>query len=200
MAGPEASSRPTDSRSPSVPKPRLPRQLFWYLIIGGVTVVVDIGLLALLHEVYGLSLGLATTVAFCTAVTVNFLLNRTAMSSRGSQGLMQHALRYGSLVAANYVITLAVVTTAGHVGDRYLVAKVVVVAGSTLWNFLLYRHWVFTPPRTTSSTRDQVLLAVPAYDDEDPVGSPGDRGSRREGLLGGSGATDERDPGHTHQT
>ena len=113
---------------------------------------------------------------------------------------MQHALRYGSLVAANYVITLAVVTTAGHVGDRYLVAKVVVVAGSTLWNFLLYRHWVFTPPRTTSWTKTQVLLAVPAYDDEDPVGSPGDRGSRREGLLGGSGATDERDPGHTHQT
>jgi putative flippase GtrA len=37
------------------------------------------------------------------------------------------------------------VTTAGHVGDRYLVAKVAVVAGSTLWNFLLYRHWVFTP-------------------------------------------------------
>jgi putative flippase GtrA len=145
MPAPQASSGVTDSRSPSVPKPRLRRQLFWYLVVGGVTVVVDIGLLALLHEAYGVSLGIATTVAFCTAVTVNFLLNRTAMSSRGTQGLMQHALRYGSLVVANYLVTLAVVTTAGHVGDRYLVAKVAVVAGSTLWNFLLYRHWVFTP-------------------------------------------------------
>ena len=118
MSDPEVSSRPTDSRSPSVPMLRLRRQLFYYLVVGGLTVVVDIGLLVLLHESYGVPLGAATTVAFCTAVVVNFLLNRTAMSSWGSRGLTQHALRYGSLVVANYVITLVVVTTVGHVGDR----------------------------------------------------------------------------------
>ena len=220
MSGPEASSRPTDNRSPSVPRMRLQRQLFCYLVVGGLTVVVDIGLLALLHESHGVPLGLATTVAFCTAVVVNFLLNRTAMSSWGSRGLTQHALRYGSLVVANYVITLAVVTTAGHVGDRYLVAKVAVVAGSTTWNFLLYRHWVFTPPRPTSPKQDrvpwigrnprhrdgrsmqpsrQMLVVVPAYNDEESIGSPGDPGSRREGLLGGSGPTGMQDPGQEYQ-
>jgi putative flippase GtrA len=220
MSGPEASTRPRDSRSRSVPRPRLQRHLFCYLVVGGLTVVVDIGLLALLHESYGVPLGLATTVAYCTAVVVNFLLNRTVMSSRSSRGLTQHALRYSSLVLANYVITLAVVTAAGHVGDRYLVAKVAVIAGSTAWNFLLYRHWVFTPPRATSATRDrepwigrnadprdgrsvqpsrQMLLVVPAYNDEESVGSPGDRDSRREGLLGGSGAPGKQDPGHEHQ-
>ena len=150
MSDPDASSRPTYSRSPSVPRLRLQRQLFYYLVVGGLTAVVDIGLLALLHESCGVPLGLATTVAFCTAVVVNFLLNRTAMSSWGSRGLRRHALRYASLVVANYVITLAVVTTAGHVGSRYLVAKVAVVAASTSWNFLLYRHWVFTPPPSTA--------------------------------------------------
>ena len=189
-----------------MPRLRWRRQLLCYLVIGSLTVVVDIGLLALLHESYGVPLGLATTVAFCTAVAVNFLLNRTVMSSRSSRGLTQHALRYSSLVVANYVITIAVVTAAGHVGDRYLVAKVAVIAGSTAWNFLLYRHWVFTPPRPTSSTRDrepwtgrnaghrdgrsvqpsrQLLLVVPAENDEESVGSPGNRDSRREGLLGG---------------
>lgn len=151
MPEPEAPSRPTDSRPPSVPRLRLQHQLFCYLVVGGLTVVLDVGLLALLHESFGFPLGLATTVAFCTAVVVNFLLNRTAMSSWGSRGLTQHALRYGSLVVANYVITLAVVTTTGHVGNRYLVAKVAVVAASTLWNFLLYRHWVFSPLRPPSS-------------------------------------------------
>jgi putative flippase GtrA len=154
MPDPEAPARPTGSRSPSVPRPQLRRQLFYYLAVGGLTVIVDVGLLALLHEFFGVPLGLATTLAFCTAVSVNFLLNRTAMSSRGSQGLTQHALRYGSLVAANYVITLAVVTTAGPVGDRYLVAKVAVVALSTLWNFLLYRYWVFLPPRPPVTEQD----------------------------------------------
>ncbi len=219
MSDPDASTRPTDGRSPSVPRPRLQRQLFYYVVVGGLTVVVDIGLLALLHEIYGVPLGVATTVAFCIAVAVNFLLNRTAMSSWGSEGLTQHALRYGSLVVANYVITLAVVTTAGHVGDRYLVAKVAVVALSTSWNFLLYRYWVFSPPRATSSKhrlrwigrnlrqRDgrsaepsrQMLVVVPAYSDEESVRSPGERGNRREGLLGGSGATGKQDPGHEHQ-
>jgi putative flippase GtrA len=198
----------------------LQRQLFCYLVVGGLTVVVDIGLLALLHESYGVPLGLATTVAFGTAVVVNFLLNRTVMSYRGSRGLTQHALRYGSLVVANYVITIAVVTTAGHVGDRYLVAKVAVVAASTSWNFLLYRHWVFTPPRPTSSKQDrvpwiarnprdrdsrsaqpsrQMLLVVPADNDEASVASPGDRDSRRESPLGGSGPTRNQGPGHEHQ-
>ena len=218
MSDPEVSSRPTDSRSPSVPRLRLRRQLFYYLVVGGLTAVVDIGLLALLHESYGVPLGAATTVAFCTAVVVNFLLNRTAMSSRGSRGLTQHALRYGSLVVANYVITLAVVTTAGHVGDKYLVAKVAIVAVSTSWNFLLYRHWVFNPPRPTSSNRvpwigrnprhrddrsvqpsRQMLVVVPAYNAEESVGSPGDLGSRREGPLGDSGGTGKQDPGHEHQ-
>jgi putative flippase GtrA len=149
MPDPEAASRRTDSRSPSVPPLGLPR--FYYLVVGGLSVVVDIGLLALLHETFGVPLGVATTVAFCTAVVMNFLLNRTAMSSWGSRGLTQHALRYGSLVVANYVITLAVVTAVGQVSYWYLVAKLAVVAGSTSWNFLLYRHWVFTPPRPTSS-------------------------------------------------
>ncbi len=155
MSDPETSSRPADSPAPPVRRLRLRRHLFSYLVVGGLTVVVDMVLLGLLHEFSGVPLGVATTVAFCAAVVVNFLLNRTVMSSWGSSGLTQHALRYGSLVAANYVITLGVVTTAGPVGHRYLVAKVAVVAVSTVWNFLLYRHWVFAPPRSTSSSRDR---------------------------------------------
>lgn len=208
MSDPEASSRPTDSRSPSVPKPRSQRQLLSYLAVGSLTVVVDVGLLALLREAYGVPLGAATTVAFCSAVLMNFLLNRTAMSSSGSRGWTLHALRYGSLVVANYVITLVVVTTVGHVSARwYLVAKLAVVAASTSWNFLLYRYWVFAPPRPTSSKQDrvprirrnprhrdgrsvgpsrQILVVAPAYNNEESFELHGDRGSRRDGLLDGS--------------
>jgi putative flippase GtrA len=155
------------SAEPSAPKPRLHRHLFSYLIIGGLTVVVDIGLLALLHEAYGVPLGVATTIAYCAAVAMNFALNRTAMSSSGAHGLTQHALRYGSLVVANYVITLVVVTTVGHLSAQwYLVAKAAVVAGSTSWNFLLYRHWVFNPPRDTDLARSAEFgrLSVPDPD------------------------------------
>jgi len=44
-----------------------------------------------------------------------------------------------------------------------------------------------------------MLVVVPASNDEESVGSHGDRGSCREGQLGGSGATGKQDPGHEHQ-
>ena len=160
-------------------------------------------------------------MAFYAAVVVNFSLNRTVMASRGSRGLAQHALRYGSLVLANYVITLAVVTAAGNVGDRYLVAKVAVVALSTGWNFLLYRHWIFTPPRPTSPDRGRlpwsgrdpgeradrslrpdrsVLTVVPAGEGGDRLGSPGDDLARRRGdPAGNTGASGRQHPGHEHR-
>jgi hypothetical protein len=112
-------------------------------------------------------------------------------------------LRYASLVVANYVITLVVVTTAAHVSARYLVAKLAVVAGSTSWNFLLYRHWVFTPPRSrpTPSKQDrvhrigedlrhrdgvsvdpggQMLVVIPAFSEEESVGHVATAVARRE--------------------
>jgi putative flippase GtrA len=192
MTDPESSFRPA-GQSPSGRAPGWQRQVLRYLVIGGLSVVVDVGLLVLLRESFGAPIGVATTVAFGTSLMVNFVLNRTAMSPSGSRGLTQHALRYALLVVANYVITLVVVTTAAHAGLPYLAAKLAVVAGSTVWNFLLYRHWVFTPPRSRplSSTpvgvrplgsnpryRDGVsvepsrrmLVVIPAFNEEESVG------------------------------
>lgn len=207
-------------KSLPVPKPRLQRHLMAYLVIGGLTVAVDVGLLALLHESWGVSLGVATTVAYCIAVAVNFHLNRTAMSSSGARGLTQHALRYASLVVANYVITVLVVTTVGHVSARwYLGAKLAVVAASTAWNFLLYRHWIFVPPRPRPAKQDRVpwigrnsrrrdgwsmersrrMLMVVPDSEQESTRSPGDQGGRREGVLGRSGEPGEYDTGHEYQ-
>jgi putative flippase GtrA len=193
MTDPQASSRRANGRSPSERTARWHWDLVRYLVIGGFSVIVDVGLLALLHESFGVSIAIATTAAFGTSLVVNFLLNRIAMSSSGSRGLTRHALRYASLVVANYVITLVVVTTAASVGGQYLVAKLAVVAASTVWNFLLYRHWVFTPPpssRVTSYTPDRtrrigehagyrdgvsiepsrLLVVIPAFNEEESVG------------------------------
>ena len=189
----EASSRPM--HPPSLPGrgSGWQHQLLRYLLIGGLSVVVDVGLLALLREWFGVPIVIATTVAFGTSLVVNFLLNRIAMASSAWRGLTQHALRYASLVVANYVITLVVVTTAAQVGGHYLLAKLAVVAGSTVWNFLLYRYWVFRAPtgRPTSPQQDAVpltgqdprrysdgvslgpsrlLVVIPAFNEQESVG------------------------------
>lgn len=114
-----------------------------YLTIGLLSVGIDVGLLVLLTEATGLPLPVATATAFLTSVLVNFTLNRLVFAGAATADIVAHAARYTALVVANLLVTVLVVTSAEAAGAPYVIAKLAVVAGSTLWNFLLYRHWVF---------------------------------------------------------
>lgn len=118
-----------------------------YLLIGGVSVAVDLGLLLLLAEVLDVPLPLATASAFLASVGVNFGLNRLLAGGTGAGLLRRQLVRYALLLAANLVLTVAVVSGADAAGIPYVAAKVAVVLASTCWNYLLYRAWVFAPPR-----------------------------------------------------
>ena len=117
--------------------------LFRYLLVGGLSIVIDVGLLYALHSIAGVQLSIATTVAFLVSLVFNFICNRISMAGSETEQLTRHAFRYGLLVAANLAITVAVVTGAEHIGAPYVLGKLAVAAASTCWNFVLYRHWVF---------------------------------------------------------
>jgi putative flippase GtrA len=120
--------------------------LFRYLVIGGLSIAIDVSLLFGLHSVVGVRLSIATTVAFVVSMVFNFTCNRFAMAAGDTEQLTRHAFRYGLLVVANLAVTVAVVTGADHIGVPYVVGKLAVVAASTCWNFVLYRRWVFAQP------------------------------------------------------
>ena len=117
--------------------------LLAYLLVGGLSVAVDAGLLVLLVEAGGVPVGPASALAFAASVVVNFALNRRLAGGRGAERLGGQALRYGLLLLANLLVTVAVVSGGAALGVPYLLAKAVVVALSTAWNFVLYRRWVF---------------------------------------------------------
>ena len=104
---------------------------------------VDLGLLVLLVEGIDLPLAPATAAAFLTSVAVNFGLNRALTGGGGLLG--RQVVRYGMLLLANLLLTVVVVTGAERAGVPYVVAKGAVVLASTLWNYVLYRRWVFAP-------------------------------------------------------
>jgi putative flippase GtrA len=118
--------------------------LLRYLVIGGLSIAIDVSLLFTLHSIAGVQISIATTIGFLVSLIFNFVCNRIAMAGSETEQVMRHAFRYGLLVVANLLITVAVVTGAHHVGVSYLLAKLAVVAASTCWNFVLYRRWVFT--------------------------------------------------------
>ena len=117
-----------------------------YLATGGVTLVVDVGSLRLLHGSLGVPLIPATIGAFALAFVVNFSLSRQWTFAAGRDGRAHHqAARFIVLVLINLLTTLMIVTGLVHVGLNYLLAKLIATAFNSVGNFFAYRRWVFAP-------------------------------------------------------
>ena len=125
----------------AAPNERVPRVLR-FLVVGGLSAALDVGLLVVLRELVGAPLGVATTVAFWTALVVNFSLHRTWSFSHASAPAVPFA-RYLVLVGANYLATLGLVTGGVAVGAPYVLAKVVAIGVGVAWTFVAYERWVF---------------------------------------------------------
>lgn len=113
-----------------------------FLAVGGLSVVVDAGLLVLLHGVLAIWLPVAAALAFAGAFVVNFGLNRAWVF--GSAGAVHRQLvRYLTLVAVNLVLTVILVPALTWLGLPYLVAKLVTTGALAVLNYLASRTWIF---------------------------------------------------------
>jgi putative flippase GtrA len=116
---------------------------FRFLVVGGASVVVDAGLLWVLHGLIGLRLEPATALAFLAGFVVNFALNRQwAFASTGR--LRRQFAAYVALVAANLLVTVLLVRALTALGVMYLVAKVLTTAVLSTVNYVVSRKWIFT--------------------------------------------------------
>ncbi|MCG7418489.1 GtrA family protein [Microbacterium sp. ACRRU] len=113
-----------------------------YLVVGGGAFLVDVGLLALLHDVFGVPLVAATPTAFLLSFAVTFLLQRT-FTFGTEAGLATSAAKYTALVAFNTVATTGIVAAGSALGLPWIVGKVVAVVSTTVWNYFAYRFWIF---------------------------------------------------------
>jgi putative flippase GtrA len=114
-----------------------------FLVVGGLSLAVDAGLLYLLHGRLGMWLPAATAVSFLAGFVVNFTLNRQwAFSSTGSLG--RHFTRYVALVAVNLLVTVVLVQALTALGVPYLVAKVVTTAAVSIVNYVVSKKWIFS--------------------------------------------------------
>lgn len=120
-----------------------------YLVVGGGAFLIDVGLLALLHDVFGVALVIATPTAFLLSFAVTFVLQRTFTFSSDA-GMASSALKYTSLVAFNTLATTGIVAGIAALGLPWVVGKIVAVGSTTVWNYFAYRYWIF-PARPSES-------------------------------------------------
>ncbi|PJJ61733.1 GtrA family protein [Compostimonas suwonensis] len=124
---------------------------FRYLLIGGASFALDVGILALLHEVFGWPLWLATGTSFLLSFVFNYSLQKSF--SFGSRG--QHVstlVKYLVLLAFNTGATVLIVALIDSTVLGWGGGKVVATIVTTVWNYFAYRYWVFRAPRADLST------------------------------------------------
>ncbi|HEV7848619.1 MAG TPA: GtrA family protein [Mycetocola sp.] len=117
-----------------------------YLLVGGSAFVLDIGLLALFHEVLNLPVWLATGFAFILSFVYTFTMQR-AFSFGGTSPHGPALVRYSTLVAFNTLATMGIVTLLSATPLGWAGGKVLSTVFSTIWNYFAYRYWVFAAPR-----------------------------------------------------
>jgi putative flippase GtrA len=114
-----------------------------FVLVGALSVALDVGLLAVLHGALKAPLLAAASIAFWLSLAANFGLNRSVVFAGSNRGLGHDAARYLVLAGVNYLVTLAVVGGLVAAGMPYLLAKLSAVALIAASNFVSYRHWVF---------------------------------------------------------
>jgi putative flippase GtrA len=112
-----------------------------YLLTGGVTFLVDLGLLVLLHGVLGMPVAPATALAYAGAIAVNFFTNSTWTFAAGAHSVA--FLRYMAVIVANLLAAVVIVDLLVRAGAFYVLAKTVATVASTLWTYPISRLWVY---------------------------------------------------------
>lgn len=119
-----------------------------YILAGMLSFVADYGVLLLLYRLLGVSLEVATIVAFFTGLIVNFTLNRYwVFEARhgGKKHFFLQSVMYGALVTFNLLATTIIIAFGNSHGVGPEVLKPFTTALITLWNFSLYKIAIFRP-------------------------------------------------------
>ncbi|MGP0222813.1 MULTISPECIES: GtrA family protein [unclassified Paenarthrobacter] len=129
----------------------LASSLFRFLVVGGLSFLVDLGLLALCFQVFGWPLWLAAGAGFWGSFFFNYFLQRHFAFGGGGTAL-GGVLRYSGLLAFNTVAVMGIVEFFEFIGAGYVVGKVVSTIVTMGWNYFIYKHWIFPQKKHPENT------------------------------------------------
>lgn len=119
-----------------------------YVIVGLISVGVDYGVLLVAYRALDVDLAVATTTGFVVGLIVNFLLNKfwSFNTSHDKQQTARQAVLVGLLVVFNLIVTNLVVIYLEKINIGPEISKVITTGMITLWNYVLYKKYIFKEP------------------------------------------------------
>lgn len=127
----------------SVARRRTVKQIFLYLVNGGAAFAIDFLLLILFKSVIGVPAWLAAGLAFGLSTVFAFFAQKH-LTFKSDAPTGRALFRYLILLAVNTVFTALVVQFFDSHLDMYLIGKIVSTGITTLWNFPIMGHWVYS--------------------------------------------------------
>jgi len=109
-----------------------------FLLVGGIGLAVNQGVLFALVAWVGLPVVWASPIAIGLSMLVTFALNeRWTWHDRGSGKILHRAMMYGSINSGGLLINWAVLVSLDRLGINYLLANLVGAGIAAVWNFSL---------------------------------------------------------------
>ncbi|MDP1574819.1 MAG: GtrA family protein [Coxiellaceae bacterium] len=114
-------------------------------IVGGTSFIIDTGLFTLLH--HDVSYALARIMSIMTAMTFNWLANRTFTFNTGKKITPHELLKYigSNAIGAsiNFGVFLSLCSASVFFKAYYLIPLVLATSVSMIWNFTLAKYYIF---------------------------------------------------------
>lgn len=126
---------------------QLNHKLLRYVLVGGLSFLFEYTVFISVVYGFGLEPEIGQAISYISALIVNFLLLRNwAFKSKNGNKTRQHLVKYCLLVAFNLPATTLLIGWLTATGLAAVFAKVVVVALTTVWNYIVYDKLIFKQP------------------------------------------------------
>jgi len=123
------------------------KKIIKYLISGVVSVGADYGTFMLLYYVVGVSLRISVPTGLITGLIVSFALNKfwafESSKQKGYYSIHVQVVMYIILVIFNTLFTYYFVKIALVHGMPASISKLLAVAATVCWNYMLYKKLIF---------------------------------------------------------
>jgi putative flippase GtrA len=131
-----------EERLPARVRRVIPRELLGFAILGGCTFLIDLVLLAALH-LTPLPLPVDISIAYVSAFSLNYLLNRT-VNFRSHAPVGRQVLKYAVVAAGDFGMTLGITTgLADWAGVDFRLARLTAATCVAVFTYSASRWWVF---------------------------------------------------------
>jgi len=110
--------------------------LLWFLLVGIVSSLVDIGLLYSLCEFWGVWYIAAAAISYCTGIVVSYCLNKYLTFHDLKKDYLQQFTTFAVISASCFLVNVCIIwLLVEYASLNYLAAKVIATVCAFFWNY-----------------------------------------------------------------